>query len=98
MCPALKDGTTQKCNTEWPYVEVRRLAVLTQEEQRYFEEAMAVLAAAVYCEHKTVCILCNMHQKHTKFIVPLKEGFATIVLVQIFVSIFGETIVNLCSL
>ncbi|KAA0723042.1 hypothetical protein E1301_Tti005160 [Triplophysa tibetana] len=53
MCPALKDGTTQKCNAEWPYVEVRRLAVLTQEEQRHFEEAMAVLAAAVYCEHKT---------------------------------------------
>ncbi|XP_067257801.1 uncharacterized protein si:ch211-212k18.15 [Chanodichthys erythropterus] len=53
MCPALKDDTLQRCNAEWPYVEVRRLAVLTQEEQSHFEETMAVLAAAEYCEHKT---------------------------------------------
>ncbi len=54
LCPALKEGTLQRCNAEWPYVEVRRLAVLTQEEQCHFEETMAVLAAAEYCEHKTV--------------------------------------------
>ncbi|XP_026122540.1 uncharacterized protein DDB_G0292642-like isoform X1 [Carassius auratus] len=53
LCPALQEGTLQKCNAEWPYVEVRRLAVLTQEEQSHFEEMMAVLAAAEYCEHKT---------------------------------------------
>uniref|UniRef100_A0A8C1WJ28 Si:ch211-212k18.15 n=1 Tax=Cyprinus carpio TaxID=7962 RepID=A0A8C1WJ28_CYPCA len=53
LCPALKEGTLQRCNAEWPYAEVRRLAVLTQEEQSHFEETMAVLAAAEYCEHKT---------------------------------------------
>ena len=53
-CPALRDGTTEKCGTEWPYMEVRRMALLTQEEQSHFEETMAVLAAAEYCEYNSV--------------------------------------------
>uniref|UniRef100_A0A672GIG3 RING-type domain-containing protein n=1 Tax=Salarias fasciatus TaxID=181472 RepID=A0A672GIG3_SALFA len=31
-CPALKDGTVNRCGAVWPYKEVRRLAVLTAEE------------------------------------------------------------------
>ncbi|KAF3837142.1 hypothetical protein F7725_004606 [Dissostichus mawsoni] len=52
-CPALKDGTVKKCDKEWSYQEVRRLAVLTAEEMAYFEEKMARLAATEYCEFKT---------------------------------------------
>ncbi|XP_026859625.2 probable E3 ubiquitin-protein ligase RNF144A-A [Electrophorus electricus] len=75
LCPALKDGTTQKCGAVWPYVEVRRMALLTQEEQSHFEETMAVLAAAEYCEYNScpgcksfverqdltnLCVLCTI--------------------------------------
>ncbi|XP_075884461.1 E3 ubiquitin-protein ligase DDB_G0292642 isoform X2 [Nelusetta ayraudi] len=52
LCPALKDGTVTKCNAMWPYAEVRRLAVLTPQEMQHFEEKMAPLAAARYCEFK----------------------------------------------
>ncbi|XP_049425010.1 E3 ubiquitin-protein ligase RNF19A [Epinephelus fuscoguttatus] len=51
-CPALEDGTLQKCDEEWSYQEVRRLAVLTAEEMQYFEEKMALLAATEYCDFK----------------------------------------------
>ncbi|XP_078420646.1 E3 ubiquitin-protein ligase RNF19B-like [Cetorhinus maximus] len=51
-CPGVKEGTNEKCNKEWPYVEVRRLALLTDEEQQYFEEKVSTLAAAKYCEYK----------------------------------------------
>lgn len=53
-CPALKDGTLQKCGAEWSYQEVRRLAVLTVEEMQHFEETIAQLAALEYCEYKSV--------------------------------------------
>ncbi|XP_032888105.1 LOW QUALITY PROTEIN: uncharacterized protein DDB_G0292642-like [Amblyraja radiata] len=53
-CPAIKGGTEEKCNKEWPYVEVRRHALLTDDEQKYFEEKVALLAAAAkYCEFST---------------------------------------------
>ncbi|XP_060690237.1 uncharacterized protein LOC132821587 [Hemiscyllium ocellatum] len=58
FCPALKEGTTEKCGHEWPYDEVRKLAVLTAEEQQYFEETVAVLAAAEYCEYQS-CPGCS---------------------------------------
>ncbi|XP_078065221.1 E3 ubiquitin-protein ligase DDB_G0292642-like [Mustelus asterias] len=51
-CPAEKEGTKEKCNKQWSYVEVRRHALLTDEEQMYFEEKVATLAAAKYCEYK----------------------------------------------
>lgn len=57
MCPALKDDTISKCNVVWSYSEVRRLAVLTTEEMQDFEEKMARLAAARYCEFKAVSVL-----------------------------------------
>ncbi|KAL6118511.1 uncharacterized protein ACO6RY_03299 [Pungitius sinensis] len=61
-CPALKEGTpkkcdavctSKKCGAVWSYQEVRRLALLTPEEIQYFEENIARLAAAQYCEFKT---------------------------------------------
>ncbi|XP_026208138.1 probable E3 ubiquitin-protein ligase ARI7 isoform X2 [Anabas testudineus] len=52
-CPALKKDTLQKCEEVWSYQEVRRLAVLTAEEMQYFEESMARLAAAEYCDFKS---------------------------------------------
>ncbi|KAM4536387.1 E3 ubiquitin-protein ligase RNF19A-like [Odontesthes bonariensis] len=48
-CPAVVEGTRQ-CNKLWTYQEVRRLADLTVEEMQHFEETMARLAAAEYCE------------------------------------------------
>ncbi|KAJ8268754.1 hypothetical protein COCON_G00113610 [Conger conger] len=53
-CPALKDGTVQKCGAEWPYQEVRKLAVLTAAEQGHFETALAALARCTeHCEFKS---------------------------------------------
>ncbi|XP_060690231.1 uncharacterized protein LOC132821585 isoform X2 [Hemiscyllium ocellatum] len=52
-CPAGKEGTVEKCNKQWPYVEVRRHALLTDEEQQYFENKIAIIAAAQYCECKS---------------------------------------------
>ncbi|XP_076016417.1 E3 ubiquitin-protein ligase RNF144A-like isoform X3 [Genypterus blacodes] len=52
MCPALKNGTLQKCDELWSYQEVRRLAVLTTEEMQHFEKTIARLAAIEYCEYK----------------------------------------------
>ncbi|XP_067378764.1 uncharacterized protein [Channa argus] len=48
-CPAVVEGT-QLCNKLWSYKEVRRLADLSVEEIEYFEETIACLAAAQYCE------------------------------------------------
>lgn len=53
-CPAVEEDTLDKCGAEWSYTEIRKLAVLTAEEQAHFEETMAMLAAAEYCEYKTV--------------------------------------------
>ncbi|XP_067898177.1 uncharacterized protein si:ch211-212k18.15 [Heterodontus francisci] len=64
FCPALKEETTNKCGQEWPYHEVRKLAVLTTEEQQYFEETVAVLAAAEYCEYKS-CPGCGTFVERT---------------------------------
>lgn len=57
-CPALRHGTVQQCGAEWPYKEVRRVALLTSDEMRHFEEAMAHLAAAEHCEFKS-CPSCK---------------------------------------
>ncbi|XP_007886049.2 uncharacterized protein DDB_G0292642-like [Callorhinchus milii] len=62
FCPALKDGMTSKCGAEWSYQEVRKLAVLSCEEQLYFEETVAQLAAAEYCEYKS-CPGCKTFVK-----------------------------------
>ncbi|XP_011605037.1 probable E3 ubiquitin-protein ligase ARI7 [Takifugu rubripes] len=59
-CPALKEGTVQKCDAVWSYQEVRRLAVLTVEEMQHFEETSARLAAREYCEYKS-CPGCKTY-------------------------------------
>ncbi|XP_047674255.1 uncharacterized protein si:ch211-212k18.15 [Tachysurus fulvidraco] len=60
LCPALKNGTTKMCAAEWKYVDVRRIALLNQEEQNHFEETMAELAAAKYCEYNS-CPGCSSY-------------------------------------
>ncbi|KAK5614869.1 hypothetical protein CRENBAI_010626 [Crenichthys baileyi] len=52
-CPALEKDTLHQCGALWSYQEVRRLAVLTAAEMQHFEENMARLAAAEYCDFKT---------------------------------------------
>ncbi|XP_028329650.1 uncharacterized protein LOC114480059 [Gouania willdenowi] len=59
-CPALMKGTLQKCDTEWSYQEVRRIAVLTVEEMKHFEEVIARLATSEYFEYKT-CPGCKTY-------------------------------------
>ncbi|XP_029442753.1 uncharacterized protein DDB_G0292642-like [Rhinatrema bivittatum] len=49
-CPADVDG--EKCGKEWPYVELRRHALLTEEEQRDFEKKIASIAAKQYHDYK----------------------------------------------
>ncbi|KAF6724475.1 hypothetical protein FQA47_019878 [Oryzias melastigma] len=41
------------CNKEWPYVEVRKMALLTPKEREYFESTMAQNAARDYFNSKT---------------------------------------------
>ncbi|TWW63018.1 uncharacterized protein si:ch211-212k18.15 [Takifugu flavidus] len=59
-CPALKEGTVQKCDAVWSYQEVRRLALLKVEEMQHFEETSARLAAQEYCEYKS-CPGCKTY-------------------------------------
>ncbi|XP_074480889.1 E3 ubiquitin-protein ligase RNF19B-like [Sebastes fasciatus] len=56
-CPAVIEGTTL-CNELWSYQEVRRLADLSVEEMQHFEDTMARLAAAGYCEIQS-CPQCK---------------------------------------
>uniref|UniRef100_UPI0037E83AF5 E3 ubiquitin-protein ligase RNF19A-like n=1 Tax=Semicossyphus pulcher TaxID=241346 RepID=UPI0037E83AF5 len=62
-CPALVEGT-KRCNKLWSYQEVRRLADLSVEEMQHFEETMARLAAAEYCEIKP-CPKCRTSVERT---------------------------------
>ncbi|XP_040887040.1 uncharacterized protein DDB_G0292642-like isoform X3 [Toxotes jaculatrix] len=56
-CPAVVEGT-KLCNKQWPYQEVRRLADLSVEEMQHFEDTVARLAAAEYCEIQPVSGPC----------------------------------------
>lgn len=55
-CPALVNGINESCGKKWPYIEIRKIALLTDEEQAHFEEILPQLAAARYCEFKSVSI------------------------------------------
>lgn len=46
------------CNVEWPYEEVRKMALLTLEEKEYFERTMAVNAFKAYFDSK-LCPGCK---------------------------------------
>lgn len=45
---------TKLCNKLWSYQEVRRLADLSVEEIAFFEDTMATLSAAAYCDIRQV--------------------------------------------
>ncbi|XP_029442752.1 uncharacterized protein DDB_G0292642-like [Rhinatrema bivittatum] len=49
-CPADVDG--RKCDKEWPYVEIRRHAMLTEEEEQEFEKKIASIAVKQYHNYK----------------------------------------------
>uniref|UniRef100_A0A3Q3GVC7 RING-type domain-containing protein n=1 Tax=Labrus bergylta TaxID=56723 RepID=A0A3Q3GVC7_9LABR len=53
-CPALVEGTNKLCNKLLSYQEVCKMAALTVKEMEYFEETIARLAAAEFCEIKPV--------------------------------------------
>ncbi|XP_077009519.1 putative E3 ubiquitin-protein ligase ariadne-2 [Tamandua tetradactyla] len=55
-CPA--DVAGGKCGAEWSYPEVRRSAVLGDEEQVEFEKKLALIAARLYCDFKE-CPSCK---------------------------------------
>ncbi|XP_028992176.1 E3 ubiquitin-protein ligase RNF19A-like isoform X4 [Betta splendens] len=56
-CQAIIEGVEQ-CNKPWSYQEVRRMADLSVEEMQEFEEKIALLAAAQYCEIQS-CPQCK---------------------------------------
>ncbi|XP_060922394.1 uncharacterized protein LOC132996089 [Limanda limanda] len=60
-CPAVGEGT-KPCNKLWSYEEVRRLADLSVSEMSYFEENMARLAAADFCDIQ-LCPQCNTNME-----------------------------------
>lgn len=41
LCPYVGPNNNNYCGTEWNYVDVRRLAVLTQDEKREFEKKLS---------------------------------------------------------
>ena len=57
-CPAIEGSGTKKCGKEWPYDEVRRVAHLTPQEERYFENKLSENAAIQFCDFKE-CPGCN---------------------------------------
>ena len=57
-CPALVDGYRKKCGKEWDYEEVRQVALLTDDEMKYFEAKISEYAAMTYCEMKE-CPKCR---------------------------------------
>ena len=63
-CPALTVGTVP-CGAVWDYTEVRRLALLTEEEMLDFEMTLGRLAAAQFCDFKAVSglIMCPEKEK-----------------------------------
>lgn len=65
-CPAVVEErpAVRLCNKPWSYREVRRLADLSVEEMQYFEENIARLAAAEYCEIQT-CPQCQSSVERT---------------------------------
>nr|XP_040035906.1 E3 ubiquitin-protein ligase RNF19B-like [Gasterosteus aculeatus aculeatus] len=62
-CPALVEGN-KLCNKLLSYQEVRRLADLSIEEMQHFEQTIARLAAAEYCEIQT-CPWCKTSVERT---------------------------------
>lgn len=46
-----------KCDKEWSYAEVRKMALLTPEEMEHFEKTMALNASKHFFDSKLVSIM-----------------------------------------
>ena len=61
-CPAItgndEKGKPKQCKKVWAYAEVRRVALLNDEECKYFESKMSEYAASQYCDMKE-CPKCR---------------------------------------
>ena len=58
-CPAITGNDKLKqCKKVWEYAEVRRMALLNDEERKYFESKMSEYAASQYCDMKE-CPKCR---------------------------------------
>ena len=58
-CPAIVDQTANKqCKKVWEYSEVRKIALLNEAEQQYFESKMSEYAAQQYYDMKE-CAGCR---------------------------------------
>lgn len=49
------------CNVEWPFDEVRKMALLTPKEMEYFEKKLFSNAAKNYLEVKEVSSLSTVY-------------------------------------
>ena len=53
FCPAIVCETPmKKCKKVWEYSEVRKVSLLNEAEQKYFESKMSEFAAQMYCDMK----------------------------------------------
>lgn len=53
FCPAIThEVPMKKCKKVWDYSEVRKIALLSEAEQKYFESKMSEYAAQLYCDMK----------------------------------------------
>lgn len=59
------------CTAEWPYEEVRKMALLTPEEMEYFETKMASNTAMKYFDTKLVSVCLKFHYQSGMKVVKL---------------------------
>lgn len=59
------------CTAEWPYEEVRKMALLTPEEMEYFETKMASNTAMKYFDTKLVSFCLKFHYQSGMKVVKL---------------------------
>lgn len=58
FCPAIIDGKTKQCKKIWEYTEIRQIALLNEDECRWFESKIAERAAQQFCDMKE-CPVCR---------------------------------------
>ena len=51
-CPAIVDDDTEKCNKKWPYIEIRKIALLNEAETSNFEKKLSENAANSFIDYK----------------------------------------------
>ena len=65
-CPAIIDGKFKKCNKNWPYTEIRRLALLNEAETTNFEKKLSENAATSFVDYKE-CPNCRSFVERKEF-------------------------------